>query len=367
MVRVPTPGAPLKACFFKNLAVALHLFVAMASPPHGKKALAGAGSSSLSSLSSQLAESALRVVLQEMISRHRLSYTFLARIMTLSSGCRLLAKQAMPELAKCVYRGGRTALYLAAAKGRTAWVRQLLEAGAEVDAITYDEYEDTPAHQAARNGHTEVLRLLIQAGANVDYQQGNGWSTVHRSCWRGHVECLRLILDAGPDLDLVDNAGGTAAHDAACYGHTECLRLLIDAGIDTAQADDDGDLPLHLAAREGQYECVRLLVEKSETSEVLETRNEDNWTALHFAVDGKYLDILKFLLGSGADVTAMDGDGNTALHIAAIRGHTECARALVDSGADVEQANNDGETPAQIAANHGHDDCAKALVDTGAK
>lgn len=122
--------------------------------------------------------------------------------MTLSSGCRLLAKQAMPELAKCVYRGGRTALYLAAAKGRTAWVRQLLEAGAEVDAITNVDYEDTPAHQAARNGHTEVLRLLIQAGANVDYQQGNGWSTVHRSCWRGHVECLRLILDAGPDLSV---------------------------------------------------------------------------------------------------------------------------------------------------------------------
>ena len=157
--------------------------------------------------------------------------------MTLSSGCRLLAKQAMPELAKCVYRGGRTALFLAAAKGRTAWVRQLLEAGAEVDAIanvddedTPDADEDTPAHQAARNGHTEVLRLLIQAGANVDYQNGNGWSTVHRSCWRGHVECLRLVLDAGPDLELVDNAGGTAAHDAACYGHTECLRLLIDAG-----------------------------------------------------------------------------------------------------------------------------------------
>jgi ankyrin repeat protein len=51
----------------------------------------------------------------------------------------------------------------------------------------------------------------------------------------------------------------------------------------------------------------------------------------------------------GADVNAKDHEGNTALHNAAARGDVEMIKYLVSKGADVTAVNREGKTTADMA------------------
>ena len=55
------------------------------------------------------------------------------------------------------------------------------------------------------------------------------------------------------------------------------------------------------------------------------------------------------LLGNGADVNVVDGQGCTALHWAADRGRLGMIRMLLQYGADVGATNADGQTPLHYA------------------
>jgi ankyrin repeat protein len=63
-----------------------------------------------------------------------------------------------------------------------------------------------------------------------------------------------------------------------------------------------------------------------------------------------FLPAIQYLVGElGADVNAMDYDGNTAVHHAAARGDTESILYLVAKGADVTRLNREGQTTADMA------------------
>jgi ankyrin repeat protein len=63
-----------------------------------------------------------------------------------------------------------------------------------------------------------------------------------------------------------------------------------------------------------------------------------------------FLPAIKYLVEElGADVNALDYDGNTAVHHAAARGDTESILYLVAKGADVTRANREGQTTADMA------------------
>jgi serine/threonine-protein phosphatase 6 regulatory ankyrin repeat subunit B len=69
---------------------------------------------------------------------------------------------------------GRTPLMLAAFRGNTAAVINLLERGENVNAR--DEAGDTALMFAAYKGHGLVVALLLQYGANVYARARNGWT-----------------------------------------------------------------------------------------------------------------------------------------------------------------------------------------------
>jgi ankyrin repeat protein len=63
-----------------------------------------------------------------------------------------------------------------------------------------------------------------------------------------------------------------------------------------------------------------------------------------------FLPAIKYLVDElGADVNAVDYDGNTAVHHAAARGDTESIAYLVSKGADVKRLNREGQTTVDMA------------------
>ena len=87
---------------------------------------------------------------------------------------------------------------------------------------------------------------------------------------------------------------------------------------------------------------------------------------LDAARDGR-VEVVRALVGEGADVNAARGDGITALHLAAERGHAEAARALIDAGAAVDAGTRIGRyTPLHMAGRGGHGAVVALLLEAGA-
>lgn len=103
--------------------------------------------------------------------------------------------------------------------------------------------------------------------------------------------------------------------------------------------------PNEIAARQAALEIL-LAVQEGDTVEVtrlldakphlLETEKyQMHRTLLMAAAVGGHLDVMKVLLGRGADISCIEGMGMTALDLATTEGHTEAMMLLLQNGAEV--------------------------------
>ncbi|RLN29996.1 hypothetical protein C2845_PM05G02630 [Panicum miliaceum] len=74
------------------------------------------------------------------------------------------------------------------------------------------------------------------------------------------------------------------------------------------------------------------------------------------------LDIVKFLISSGADPNKANNRGITPLHLAAGQGRCEIAEYLLSKGANVDPISQEGEVPLHIAARRGMSRMVKLLL-----
>ena len=186
-------------------------------------------------------------------------------------------------------------LVTAAAEGSVETVRRLLDQGAEVDAR--GPRGRTAATAAAMGRHADVVWVLVEAGADVDLQDAERNNALLVCGETGDVGVLREVLRGNPDPSRTNRFGGTALIPAADRGHVEMVGALLRTRIDVDHV------------------------------------NRLGWTALLEAVilgDGgrDHQEIVRLLVGAGADARIADGDGVTALEHARSRGYDEIARIL---------------------------------------
>ncbi len=123
---------------------------------------------------------------------------------------------------------------------------------------------------------------------------------------------------------------------------------------------------IHAAAEKGDLESVRALVAADPRAV-----NDTVWamarTPLHVAIRGRQVEVARYLIEHGADVSARDRDGVSVLSTAALFGLADVATALMDRGADVgEDVDHRGQGPLQMAASRGHAEVISLLVARGA-
>jgi ankyrin repeat protein len=85
---------------------------------------------------------------------------------------------ADPEAVNAWSADGFTPLHFAAFLGGPAAVRLLLDAGADVGAISRNEMQVQPLHSAAASGNVDACRLLLEGGANPSAQQQGGYTAL---------------------------------------------------------------------------------------------------------------------------------------------------------------------------------------------
>ena len=83
---------------------------------------------------------------------------------------------AQPGAVSAYSYDGWTPLHLAAFFGQVGAVRLLLEAAADVRAVSRNSLENTPLHAATAGKHSEVALQLLEAGADPDVLDAGGHS-----------------------------------------------------------------------------------------------------------------------------------------------------------------------------------------------
>jgi ankyrin repeat protein len=104
--------------------------------------------------------------------------------------------------------GAEIDVFAAAATGRIADLRRTTT-DATVNAFAYDGW--TPLHLAAFFGHLEAARLLLDAGADVNAVSQNSLANtpLHAATAGRHGDLALLLLSAGAGGDVVDAGGYT--------------------------------------------------------------------------------------------------------------------------------------------------------------
>jgi ankyrin repeat protein len=254
---------------------------------------------------------------------------------------------------------GWTALHLAANRGQHDAVRELLNAHADADAVT--PTGERPIHLAAYPGHHSIIDMLATAGADLDARTETGHAAVHLAALSSQSEAIAALKRGNADMNAALGDGSTAFHLAARYDDVDTIRALGAAGANASQASASGETPLHTAARLGYIGAIRALGQAG--ADMLATL-PDGQAAIHLAAWFGHFCAVSALTVAGADIDAKLPDGRSAVHIAAEQGHASFIRALKLAGANMAAALPDGKTALFYSICNGHAEVIKALDET---
>ena len=115
-------------------------------------------------------------------------------------------------------------LFAASTEGRVDELLRLIHAGADVNESTHAE---TPLMIASLHGNVECVRELIAAGANIEARTWSGSNALMLASCNGHLECARELLEAGATTEHCNDRGPTAL---MCALTLDMLQLLCSYG-----------------------------------------------------------------------------------------------------------------------------------------
>lgn len=112
----------------------------------------------------------------------------------------------------CTYSSdGFTPLHLAAFFSQPDAAAELLEHGADPNAVATNGTKLAVINSAAASGNTELVKILLRGGANPDAQQEGGYTALHSAAHNNNSEMVKALLEAGADRSIRTNDGKTAA------------------------------------------------------------------------------------------------------------------------------------------------------------
>jgi ankyrin repeat protein len=196
-----------------------------------------------------------------------------------------------------------------------------------------DEQDKEAVVEAAGRGDLDEVRRRVQQDRGLldavwTHDQFEYLSPLTAAAKEGRLDVVRYLLDEGADINLRTPSGKTAVELACIRGRLEIAALLLARGADTSPRAS-GWIPLMGASGKGHTDVVELLL-------------------AHGCDD--------------IDQVLMMGTEETALHIACLYGRAEIVRLLLGAGADPHLVTRrEGRTPLAIAVAEGKDDCVALL------
>ncbi|XP_054716867.1 protein phosphatase 1 regulatory subunit 16A-like [Uloborus diversus] len=209
---------------------------------------------------------------------------------------------------------------------------------------------------------------------------------------RNDIEEVKRLLMLGVSPDSTNEDGLTALHQCCIDDSEEMMRLLLEFGANVNAKDSEQWTPLHAAATCGHIHIVKYLISKGadllavnadgnmpydicdddSTLDYIENEmakkgiTQEMIDQTRASVEVRMLNDLKEFAARGGKLDFRDRTGASPLHIAAANGYLSVLEFLLDQHVTIDVNDDDQWQPIHAAACWGHPDAIEMLVQAGA-
>lgn len=261
-------------------------------------------------------------------------------------------------------------------------------------ATEKDMFGDTVLHVATMaNVSTKVLQLLVSYGSPVNERNKQGITPLSLAIEKNNTPHVIFYAQNGADINAQDMQGNTPLGRALESPSIDMLKTLITPK-NVLSKDSDGQTPLHIAIiKDSPFEYIQYLIDSGAD---VNARNKNGDSVLYLAVKKNKKDVGDLLLSRNADIFAtntennsplrialteggevqdwlitsrtlniVDGSGNTPLHYAAEWNLKDALSSLIQKGANVNAVNSNGESALFSAVKADSPEIIQLLVENG--
>ncbi|XP_066140889.1 uncharacterized protein [Euwallacea fornicatus] len=216
---------------------------------------------------------------------------------------------------------------------------------------------------AQKNPNVESVVLLLDAGIPVDILDCNNATPLHYACGHGNLEIVEILLTYGADPNCRDKKLRTPLTRCVQRGHFAVATFLAghSSVSDRNPNDVDNMSLLHHSVKSGDFGMVQLFVDEN-----MDHKDKFGMTALSWATIAGNIQIVDFLIGSGAATDVRDQHGRNLLMLAVKFRRWQLVEYLVFCLVDVNVPDNDDISAVDCAATSGHWDIVQLLLKEGA-
>ena len=215
-----------------------------------------------------------------------------------------------------------------AVKGGKLNLVELYIAKGDINAISDDQFKETPLFVAAKCGLNNMVSMLLESGADPNITDGNKKTPLWIASQNNKETIVELLVERGADIDQADDDRVSPLYAAGISENVEIVNLLKVKGADVVKA-------LKFAKKNNFLHKLKWILSKEEAKE-----------RLYSSIKERGVEDTEFLISEVASLYGIEIDNTRAWAIAKERGNSAITKVLSKYGIVGSDCMNEGEETA---------------------